>query len=350
MDGNGARTISKRDVGGWLSRLLQRSEVFAPVAGHGGDLAFAPISSPEQVVWEFTNPLLPPKHVVLPQTDPLVTIRSGGGGYEVEPVPDGRPRVLLNVRSCDAKGLAFLRTVHEADLPDTGYLRRAAGVTVVTLACNEPCPLGFCICSDAGPFLEEGSDVQLVDLGERLLAEPHSEAGAALLAEAGDLFRPAPPEDLLRRRELEEHAKKGFGEETCHFGSAMRRVSTARVARELWEAMSDWCLECGGCNFACPTCYCFSVKDRREDGCWVRCRTWDSCQYHAFTLEASGHNPRGRRAERVKRRFFHKVSAQYYVRDGAVGCVGCGRCIQVCLGTTDMPAVVAAIREGAWHG
>jgi ferredoxin len=52
----------------------------------------------------------------------------------------------------------------------------------------------------------------------------------------------------------------------------------------------------------------------------------------------------------MRRRFFHKVSAQYYVRDGMTGCVGCGRCIKVCLGATDMPAVVAAIRKGAWHG
>jgi formate hydrogenlyase subunit 6/NADH:ubiquinone oxidoreductase subunit I len=86
------------------------------------------------------------------------------------------------------------------------------------------------------------------------------------------------------------------------------------------------------------------------DGGWTRCRTWDSCQYPAFTLEASGHNPRPKKGDRVRRRFFHKVSAQYFQRDGDVGCVGCGRCVQVCLGTADMPAVVAAIRKGEWHG
>jgi formate hydrogenlyase subunit 6/NADH:ubiquinone oxidoreductase subunit I len=130
----------------------------------------------------------------------------------------------------------------------------------------------------------------------------------------------------------------------------MRRISTGRVTQALWDALGDWCLECGGCNFICPTCYCFSVKDRRADGSWLRCRTWDSCQYAAFTLEASGHNPRKQQGDRVRRRFFHKVSAQYFQRDGEVGCVGCGRCITVCLGTTDMPAVVEAIRKGEWHG
>jgi ferredoxin len=52
----------------------------------------------------------------------------------------------------------------------------------------------------------------------------------------------------------------------------------------------------------------------------------------------------------MKRRFHHKVSAQYFKRDGRVGCVGCGRCIKVCMGTTDMPAVVEALRKGAWDG
>ena len=347
---NGARTIAKRDVAHWLAALMRRAEVIAPVAAHGGDVAFAPIASPEQVLFEFGNTLHPPKQFVLPQTDPLAVIRRNGNGVEIEPVHDDRPRVIFNVRSCDARSLAFLYRMHASDLPDGSYLARAGNVTLVSLACTVPCELGFCTCCDAGPFLKEGTDLQLTDLGEHLLAEPGSDKGFALLSEAGDFFRPARPEETGLRIELEERAKRLFGEETCHFASAMRRISTGRVAKELWEAMSDWCVECGGCNFVCPTCYCFSIKDMRQDGSWVRCRTWDSCQYHAFTLEASGHNPRERRADRIKRRFFHKVSAQYYLRDGTVGCVGCGRCVRVCLGTTDMPAVVAAIREGAWHG
>jgi NAD-dependent dihydropyrimidine dehydrogenase PreA subunit len=130
----------------------------------------------------------------------------------------------------------------------------------------------------------------------------------------------------------------------------MRRISTGRVGAPFWEAMGDWCLECGACTFLCPVCYCFSVADRPQDGGFVRCRLWDSCQLAAFTLEASGHNPRARRAERVKRRYFHKVSAQYYLRDGEVGCVGCGRCVKACLGAGDMPKVVAAIRRGTFDG
>ena len=350
MEPETAQTIAKPDLDSWLERLIEKAEVIAPTAGPGGDELFTAISSPDQLLWEFENPLHPPKHFMLPQTERLVEIRRENGGHQITPVPEIASRILFNLRSCDVKGMGFLHKMHASDLPDSAYLRRADKTTLVSLTCATPCPHGFCVCCDAGPFLREGFDLQLTDLGERMLLEVGSEKGHALLRMADSLFRPATNEECEQRLGLEEKARQSFGEETCHFGSAMRKISTGRVADELWESMGDWCQECGGCNFACPTCYCFSVLDLPEDGGWTRCRIWDSCQYPAFTLEASGHNPRERKGSRIWRRFFHKVSAQYYQRDGDGGCVGCGRCIKVCMGTTDMPAVVAAIRKGEWHG
>jgi ferredoxin len=350
MDSPTVGTLAKPDLPRWVACLLAEAEVIAPTVASGGDVLFAPITSPEEVLWEFENPLVPPKPYALPQTEPLVRIRRVDGRFSVEPVPDEPPRVLLNVRSCDLKGMAFLRRMFAASPADEAYLRRADRTTLVSLACTVPCAPGFCVCCDAGPFLREGFDVQLTDLGDSVLAEAGTARGRERLAAAGPLLRPARAEDLARRTALEEEARRRFGSETCHFASAMRRLSTGRVPEALWDTMADWCLECGACNFLCPVCYCFSVADRGEDGGFLRCRLWDSCQLAAFTLEASGHNPRERRGERVKRRFFHKVSAQYYRRDGVVGCVGCGRCVKACLGTTDMPAVVAAMRRGSWDG
>lgn len=342
------RTIARGDLNAWVTRLLGRAEVIAPVRGQGGDEVFASIAAPEEVLWSFRNPLLPPKHLLLPQTDTLAEIRRVDGHYQVQEPPPPRPKILLNARSCDAVGLAFLAEMHAQDLTDAAVLRRAEALTVVSLACHQPCPLGFCVCCDAGPFLEHDFDLQLTDLGDRFHAEPGTPKGQALLDLAPDLFQVADAAAAEQRFALEQQALASFGKETCHFGAAMRRISTRRVAEDLWEKMSPWCLECGGCNHACPTCYCFSVADRTENGCTTRCRMWDSCQYAEFTLEASGHNPRPKRADRMKRRFYHKVSAQYFQRDGRVGCVGCGRCVQVCMGTTDMPAVVGAIRRGNW--
>lgn len=342
-------TLQKRDATQWLEKLLSVGEVIAPVRGSREDVIFSTPACADAVLWEFANPLHPPKRLVLPQTDPLVQIKHNGHRHEVEPIYDDSPRVLFNARSCDAKGIVFLTRMHEMEPADASYLRRSHNLTVVSLACTTPCPSGFCVCTNSGPFLSDGYDVQLTDLGENYLVEVGSQKGHATVSCAQNLFRLATDSEIAQRKRLEVEAKNHFGEETCHFASAMRRVSTGRVSDALWEKISDWCLECGACNFVCPTCYCFSVKDLGRDGGWVRCRMWDSCQYTAFTLEASGHNPRAERKERMKRRFFHKVSAQYYQRDATVGCVGCGRCVKACLGTTSMPAVVGAIRKGKWH-
>jgi sulfhydrogenase subunit beta (sulfur reductase) len=351
VEGMPARILEKRELDSWVKRLLERGEVIAPVRGPAGDEVFASVASPGEILWSFENPLLPPKSFLLPQVETLARIRKENGHHRVEPAREERPRVLFNVRNCDVAGLAFLEEMHRRDLPDEAVLRRAGELTLVSLACTTPCPPGFCVCCDAGPFLKDRFDLQLTDLGDVLWVDVGSEKGQILLDLAPGLFREPTVAESDSRREAEHEALARFGEETCHFGSAMRRISTRRVAEGLWEAMAPWCLECGGCNFACPTCYCFSISDRDDgNGGWIRSRLWDSCQFPAFTMEAAGHNPRGAQEERMKRRFHHKVSAQYFKRDGQVGCVGCGRCIKVCMGTTDMPSVVEAIREGAWTG
>jgi len=332
----------------WVRRLLAAGEVVGPVRAHGGDVQFAPVRRAEDVLWDFSNSLDPPKRLLLPQTDPLVRIGRGADGIRLEALREPRPRLLLNVRPCDARALEYLRRVQAGPPADEAYLRQAAALTVVVLACDTPCESGFCVCCDAGPFLSSGYDLQISRLGDVLLAEPGTSRGARLIADSPDLFTPAAAAHTTRREALEQRALRSFGDQTAHLGAAMRRISTGRVAEGLWERMAEECFECGACTLVCPTCHCFSVKDRPTGAGWERCRLWDSCQYAAFTLEASGHNPRSQRKDRLKRRFFHKVSAQYFAREGMAGCVGCGRCVQVCLGSTGLPRVVAAVRRGSW--
>src|SRR5271157_5459939 len=172
-------TLARKGTTKWLDKLLEAGEVIAPVRGPCGDVIFSALRSPAQVVWDFENPLHPPKRFVLPQTDPLVRIKLNGQRHEAEPLYDDAPRTLFNVRSCDVKGIAFLTRMHEAEPADASYLRRSNNLTLISVACTTPCPLGFCICTDSGPFLSSSYDAQLTDLGQSYLVEVGSAKGEA---------------------------------------------------------------------------------------------------------------------------------------------------------------------------
>ena len=203
-------TIQRQGITKWLEKLLEAGEVIAPVRGPCGDVVFSTIRSPAQVVWDFENPLHPPKQFVLPQTDPLVTIKRNGQRHEVEPIYDDARRILFNVRSCDVKGIAFLTRMHEMEPADASYLRRSnasrSSAWLATLHAHS----GFCVCTDSGPFLSDGYDIQLTDLGEKYLVEVGSEKGEAAVSDVPDLFRTATEEEVSQRKRLEARGEKPF--------------------------------------------------------------------------------------------------------------------------------------------
>lgn len=352
-----AYVIGRPDVPRWVERILERGQVIAPKAAWGSDVIYDVVQSPAEVAWDYSTTFSPLKRFLFPQTDTLLQWeRQGGSGLQVSPTYDETERVFLAVRPCDVSGVLYLDRALGGDRPDIYYLKRRARSTLVALACTEPGDHCFCVCAHSGPFLESGYDLQLTPLPGRYLAEVGTAKGAALVEAAAELFSPAPEQAVEARRDLAREAEARFGDERAYFAAALRKLTFDRVPDDLWDEMADRCLSCGGCTFVCPTCSCFSTADAEEQcseasqtgsrasGC--RQRIWDSCSFEAYSLEASGHNPRAARKHRLKARFFHKLSHQFVRRWETHGCVGCGRCVTVCMGGDDMPAVTAKIRRG----
>jgi ferredoxin len=94
----------------------------------------------------------------------------------------------------------------------------------------------------------------------------------------------------------------------------------------------------------CPTCFCTTV----EDGSSVagrdaqRWRKWDSCFTENFSYIHGGSVRLSVKA-RYRQWLTHKL-AYWIDQFGALGCVGCGRCITWCPGQIDITEEVAAIR------
>jgi len=101
-----------------------------------------------------------------------------------------------------------------------------------------------------------------------------------------------------------------------------------------WQRLAERCLSCHACTYVCPTCRCFDVRDdtvaANAGYAYVqRLRAWDSCMAAAYRRIAGGHNPRPDKAQRLRNRYYCKFC--YSPQDfGALACVGCGRCIDVC--------------------
>ena len=341
-----ARIIAKRDVPRWIEAMKASAEVVGPVAQHGGDIAYVTLDRPEEMAWDFWNSLSSPRDHLYPQTDTLLRYSRNGSRYQVEDCLDTRRRVLFGIRNCDVSAIEFMDRIMSNFKPDAPYLTRRENTALVALACHEPKEYCMCVCAGAGPFLDERHDVQLTDLGEQVLAEITTEKGRGLVEAGGDLFKAPSEEQLAEKARLADEAVDKFLDHTHYIQGATRKVTLDEHPPEFWDQQSDWCVECGGCTLVCPTCNCFNVIDVMRDGGGERVRCWDSCQFEGMTREASGHNPRAAHRDRVKRRFFHKISFQYGRRDGSIGCVCCGRCTAVCCGDLGIDVGSRAIRRG----
>ena len=338
------KVLHKESIGSFLEKILEQKDVFAPVR-QNNDLVWGPVASADDVVWDFQNTDMSPKDCFFPQTECLmrcseqkVASEDRDEGMILQDVPRlARERVLLGIRPCDARAFWLLDQIFCQDelTHDVYWADKRAKTTLIGLACNDPCSTCFCTSMQCGPHHEQGLDILLVDLGDNFLVRVLTEKGNALVGELADAG------DDAREKALE---CKAVAEKALASGPCTDHIDAAPLLSlfnaPFWDEVAASCLNCGTCTFCCPTCHCFDIQDEVQGKESRRVRTWDSCMSWLFTQHASGHNPRGKKTDRVRQRFMHKFSYIPTRRDGAMGCVGCGRCVRLCPVNIDIREVV----------
>lgn len=338
--------LNKSNVSKFFSSLREEMRLVAPKRRFAGDVIFDVVDSPEEIVWEYGHDIYPPgKRYLFPHYEDMFTYRLGEQ-VEMEIAAESPKQAIIGIRSCDVTAVRFQERFFTSPIVDPFYAERSRNTVLFSLVCNRPpkkeC---FCICCDAGPYLESGFDVQLTDLGDRFLYEIGSEKGLEATKNREDYLEPCSDDDIAERKRIELEADSFF-QTASYIAKAIIYITGDEVPDEVWEELGSTCFRCAACTNLCPICTCYTVDDVPQgNGSFTRCRSWDSCQYAGFTREASGHNPRSTFGSRVKRRFYHKASFQYIMRDGRHGCVGCGRCVSACLTKLDLPSVVKRIRR-----
>lgn len=337
------KTIAKKDVARFLARLLKDYTVYAPTRV-AGVVSFREISSPDDVDWDTVVTRKPPKEVFFPETEVLFSYEQADGGLALRSTEAVETeRIVWGIRPCDVRALMVQDAVFDTpDARDVYFVHKREKTTLVGIGCNEPLATCFCTSLGGGPFEKQGLDLFLTDIGDSYLAEALTGKGKKLLGE--DYFKKPTKADLKAAQEVEKAALARLPE-PVDMETVKQRLDEM-IDSPFWDEIQAVCLGCGVCTFLCPVCHCFDIVDEGSAACGQRIRNWDTCQYCVYTLEASGHNPRPTGRERVRQRLMHKLSYQP-VTQGRLGCVGCGRCVQMCPVNIDIRQTLAELGASA---
>ncbi len=323
------KIISRKDLLGWLSQLLEKRTIIAPVRT-GELVVFAPISSVDDIVFEPRNTTLSPKNWFFPPSESLFTMISRDGATEIIPTTMEREAVLFGLHPCDARGITVLDKPFLSPPADTLYAERRDKTALVGLACTQISPECFCTSMGIAPNDPSNLDILLTEVKEGYLVQANTKKGEELissapLSESGVPFPACPSMPSLPTEDMPSLARRVF-------------------EHPYWVSIGDRCVHCNTCAYVCPVCYCFDIRDYRGKGQVVRVRSWESCQSPGFTRSAGGYDPRADKKARIRQRFYHKLlymPEQFQV----LGCTGCGRCVRTCPVNIDIREIIQDIAK-----
>jgi len=329
------KVIDKNLMNDFIDSLIVNYTVFAPVK-KDDIIYFAQIKTGADAVLDYQNSRKAPKEIFFPQSEEMFVYDWGMGRIKsTEEV--GTKRILLGIRPCDIKGVLLLDNVFDApDYKDVYYTNKRTNTIIIGLGCNSPISTCFCTSFDCSPFYNHGSDIFLMDMGDKYAVDIITDKGNEIISkELPDIS----DEELKLLEEIRHNAFERVG----RVGMGGIKEKLDRIFdSQFWDALHEKCLGCGICTYLCPTCHCFDIVDEALDSKGQRVRNWDSCMYPLFTLEASGHNPRPTKKERMRQRIMHKFN--YFVENyDEYLCVGCGRCVINCPVNLDIRKVIKEI-------
>lgn len=322
--------IARQDLLDWLRKLSKEYRLIAPQSVEGVVL-FRPVVEVEKIAFDCDNTDLSPKEYLFAPAEVLFTVeRRDGGKMEIvqpQPVPKS---VIFGIRPCDAMGIAVLDKPFLSPPADALYAERRQNTTLIGLACKRACAQCFCTSFGTAPDDPKNVDILLAESDDGFTVRAVTEKGKALLTganlkNASAEAQKAPVPAQVPVKGIEEVMRRSF-------------------ELPYWSKLADRCIHCNVCSYVCPTCYCFDIRDYTEQGKTERVRSWESCQSPGFTKLAGGHDPRGNKGAKLRQRFYHKL---LYMPEqwGAMGCVGCGRCVRSCPVNIDIREIITDIQK-----
>ncbi len=224
---------------------------------------------------------------------------------------------IIFLRSCDLHALKRLDDMYLHNGPEDYYYQRLrANIKIVLMGCQHS--FENCFCVSMGTNQSTNYDMSIDQQADgTYLIDCKNEDWAYQLA----------TENCIQKDVIPSHVTQN--DITVTIPS---NLTTEVSNSTMWNEYDSRCINCGRCNFVCPTCTCFTMQDLyySENGkVGERRRVWASCMVDGFTDMAGGGSYRQKNGQRMRFKVLHKV-LDYKQRNGYHMCVGCGRCNDIC--------------------
>ncbi|MHA1759914.1 MAG: 4Fe-4S dicluster domain-containing protein [Candidatus Heimdallarchaeota archaeon] len=345
-----SKIIARQDLPKLVDALVNDFIVVAPTYEKKVPTLTEVKSSDEvamNILFEEKLPMLPPKKLFLPaeQTVFRYSLKDGiTEGCDALENQLEKDIILFGISPCDISGISVQERVFRDNYKDELFLKMRDKTIIIGMNCLKPC-YEYCFCETMGSNdPKSGYDIMLTEIsGKQLIAVPNSDKGKVILRKYPDIFTEVTKKEVSAYNKTLQGKRDTFTEQFLVEGLASQIEDN--IESKVWEEFTEKCLFCGSCTFVCPTCYCYSVKDKidvkLQEG--ERIRQWDSCYYPEFALVAGPHNFRERHDQRFRYRYLHKfvdIPRRYNLE----GCIGCGRCVAYCPTQIDVRDVLRKIR------
>lgn len=249
-----------------------------------------------------------------------------------------KKNVVFGIKACDLASLPIMDYVFkEGPCSDPLYIRNRENTIIISSDCNDCLETCFCTLVGGNPYPEKNFDINLSSIRDGYILTVATEKGNSIIK--NKVSQKATANQLkmaeVNRENLKDKVKTQINNQNYNIISSPQKTVMDNFGSTVWKEAAETCVECGGCNFVCPTCHCFILSDHDKE----RYRQWDACQYKGFAAVAGGANARKKLYERLRNRYVKKFDF-FQKNINLNGCTGCGRCISACIGKIDMREVL----------
>jgi formate hydrogenlyase subunit 6/NADH:ubiquinone oxidoreductase subunit I len=254
-------------------------------------------------------------------------------------------QIIVGIKSCDISALKILDKIFlNKEYIDPLYQFYRERTIIVSTDCPYPEKNCFCNLVGGNPYCDSGYDLNLslVEDGRYILSSG-SKKGEEIIEKHFSNFSQPYKDDIIKNDNLRILAKQVLKENNKDYYIDVEEyyniIKDGYELNDIWKKESEQCVQCSGCNFICPSCYCFLIRESSKSFQeQFRDKVWDACHSTGYARVAGGGNARKYKFQRFRNRYQCKF---VYRKDNynIYACTGCGRCIDVCPAKIDIRKV-----------